>query len=153
MAPVLLLIQSFFLANDIGLSGITGLELQRQNASTIGYIVKASPFDATPATWNLEENYWVINANTIKTATVNRTSSLFTEWTLFLPKDFAITAGVGTSKMKIHLEDKFNSATTTRPSTFDTTYKKMVSPHVAINKLFDKKYLCMHLTAQVLRRP
>ena len=129
----------FSLANNVGLNGTTGFELQRQNASTIGYNMKASPFDATPATWNLEENYWVINANTSNTATVNSTSSLFTEWTLFLPKDFAITAGVGTSNMKIHLEDRFNSATATRPSTFDTTYKKMVSPHFAINKLFNKK--------------
>ncbi len=129
----------FSLANNIGLSGITGIELQRQNASTIGYNMKASPFDATPATWNIGESYWVINANTGNTATVNSTSSFFTEWTLSLPKDFAITAGVGTSNMKIHLNDRFNPATATRPSTFDTTYKKMVSPHFAINKLFNKK--------------
>ena len=126
-------------ANNIGLSGISGLELQRQNASTIGYNMKASPFDATPATWNIGEPYWVINSNTGNTATVNSTSSFFTEWTLSLPKDFSITAGVGTSNMKIHLDDRFNPATATRPSTFDTTYKKMVSPHFAINKLFNKK--------------
>ena len=129
----------FSLANNVGLSGITGLELQRQNASTIGYNMKASPFDATPSTWNIGEPYWIINANTGNTATVNSTSSFFTEWTLSLPKDFAITAGIGTSNMKIHLEDRFNPATSTRPSTFDTTYKKMVSPHFAVNKLFNKK--------------
>ena len=129
----------FSLANNIGLSGISGLELQRQNASTIGYNMKASPFDATPATWNLGDPYWVINANTGNTATINSTSSFFTEWTLSLQKDFAITAGIGTSNMKIHLNDRFNPATITRPSTFDTTYKKMISPHFAINKLFNKK--------------
>ena len=129
----------FSLANNIGLSGITGLELQRQNASTIGYNMKANPFDATPLTWTLGEPYWVINASTSNTATVNSTSSFFTEWTLSLPKDFAITVGIGTSNMKINLEDRFNPATVTRPSTFDTTYKKMVSPHFAINKLFNKK--------------
>ena len=129
----------FSLANNIGLSGITGLELQRQNASTIGYNMKVSPFDATPGTWSFGEPYWIINANTSNTATINSTSSLFTEWTLSLPKDFAITAGVGTSNMTIHLNDRFNPATATKPSTFDTTYKKMVSPHFAINKLINKK--------------
>ncbi len=129
----------FSLANNIDFSGITGVELQRQNASTIGYNMKANPFDVTPLKWNLGEPYWVINANTSNTATLNSTSSFFTEWSLSLPKDFAITVGVGTSNMKIYLEDRFNPATVTRPSTFDTTYKKMVSPHFAINKLFNKK--------------
>lgn len=129
----------FNLTNMIRLTGLTGFELQRQNASTIGYNMKASPFDATPATWTLGEPYWVINANTSNVATVNSTSSYFTEWTLALPSDLSITAGVGMSRMKIHLEDRFNPATATKPATFDTSYKNMVSPHFAVNKVFNKK--------------
>lgn len=129
----------FAFSNNIRLSGLTGVELQRQNASTIGYNMKASPFDATPATWTIGEPYWVINATTSNTATVNSTSSVFTEWTLALPKDLSFTAGVGMSRMKIHLEDRFNPATATKPATFDTSYRKMVSPHFAINKVFNKK--------------
>ena len=129
----------FNISNNIKLTGLTGFELQRQNASTIGYSMKASPFDATPATWTLGEPYWVINANTSNVATVNSTSSYFTEWTLALPTDLSFTAGIGMSRMKIHLDDRFNSATATRPATFDTSYKKMISPHFAINKVFNKK--------------
>ncbi len=129
----------FSLSENIGLSGITGLEMQRQHASTIGYNMKASPFDATPAVWSFGEPYWIINATTGNAATVNSTSSFFTEWTLSLPKDFSLTAGVGTSNMKIHLEDRLNPATVTKPATFDTSYKNLVSPHFAINKLFNKK--------------
>jgi iron complex outermembrane recepter protein len=128
----------FNLANDIKLSGLTGFELQRQNASTIGYNMKASPFDATPGTWTLGEPYWVINANTANTATVSSTASFFTEWTLALPKSLSFTAGIGSSKMRIHLEDRFNPATATKPATFDTTYKKMYAPHFAVNKVFNK---------------
>lgn len=129
----------FNVTNNIKLTGLTGFELQRQNASTIGYNMKASPFDATPATWTLGEPYWVINANTSNVATVNSTSSYFTEWTLALPADLSITAGVGMSRMKIHLDDRFNPATATRPAKFDTAYKKMYSPHFAVNKVFNKK--------------
>jgi iron complex outermembrane recepter protein len=129
----------FNLNEKVKLSGLTGFEIQRQNASTIGYNMKASPFDATPATWTLGEPYWVVNANTANTATVNSTSSFFTEWTLALPQDLSFTGGLGSSRMQIHLEDRFNPATATKPSTFDTSYKKMVSPHFAINKVFNKK--------------
>lgn len=128
----------FNLANNI-LTGITGFEIQRQNGQTIGYNMKANPFDQTPATWTPGEPYWVINAQTSNTNTINSTSSLFTEWTLALPSDLSFTGGIGYSNMKIHLEDRFNPATTTRPSKFDTLYKNMFSPHFAINKVFSKK--------------
>ncbi len=130
---------NFSLSEKVKLSGLTGVELQRQNASTVGYNLKANPTDPTPLTWNLGDPYWVINANTSNVATINSTSSFFTEWTLALPQDLSVTAGVGASQMKIHLEDRFNPATATRPANFDTLYKKMVSPHFAINKVFNKK--------------
>ena len=67
------------------------------------------------------------------------TSSLFTEWTLGLPADFSITAGVGVSFMSITLNDHFYVATnTTKPYEYSADYNGLVSPHVAINKIFSK---------------
>ena len=130
----------FSLANNISLSGITGIEVQRQDAQTVGYNMKADPKDPNPTTWVYGVSpYWVINANTSNTASVTNPTSLFTEWTLALQHDLSITAGVGLSTQKIKLDDRFNPATATNPSHFDTTYKKMVSPHFAINKVFSKE--------------
>lgn len=128
----------FSLNNNISLSGITGMEVQKQNAQTIGYSMKQNPADPNP-TWTWGNPYWIINTATSNNATVTGTSSIFTEWTLALPKDLSITAGVGISRMKIILDDRFNAATLTKPSHYDTSYKSMVSPHVAINKVFSKK--------------
>lgn len=122
------------------LSGITGIETQRQNGQTNGFSMKADPSDPTPATWTYGEPYWVVNAATSNTATITGTTSLFTEWTLALPQDFSVTAGIGMSNMKITLDDRFNAATATKPSHYDTTYKAMVSPHIALNKVFSKQF-------------
>ncbi len=129
----------FDLRKGVTLSGITGIEMQRQDAQTIGYSMKQNPTD-TGTVWKLGTSpYWIINANTSNFATISKTMSLFTEWTLALPTDISLTAGVGTSNMGILLNDRFNVALPTRPSAFDTTYKAMVSPHFAINKVFSKK--------------
>lgn len=130
---------NFNLNNGITLSGITGVETQRQDAQTIGYSMKQNPLD-TASVWKYGISpYWVVNAATSNFATVTKTTSLFTEWTLGLPHDFSITAGVGSSNMGITLNDRFNPAIATRPARFDTTYGSMVSPHVAINKVFSKR--------------
>jgi len=66
---------------------------------------------------------------------------VFTEWTLSLPHDLSITAGVGLSNMKLVLDDRFYVSTTpNKPMHFDTSYKGMISPHVAINKVFNKHF-------------
>jgi iron complex outermembrane receptor protein len=130
----------FSLANNVSLSGITGIEVQRQDAQTVGYNMKADPKDPNPTVWTYGVSpYWVINANTSNTASVTNPTSLFTEWTLAFQHDLSITAGVGLSTQRIKLDDRFNPATATNPSHFDTTYKKMVSPHFAINKVFSKE--------------
>ena len=54
--------------------------------------------------------------------------------------DLSITAGIGVSNMKITLNDKFNSELTTRPTHYERDYTGMVSPHVAINKVFSKQF-------------
>jgi iron complex outermembrane receptor protein len=130
----------FALSNNISLNGLTGFELQRQNAQIQGFNLKADPAAANQniALWTYGQPYLVLNAQTSNTVTVSSTSSLFTEWTLSLPQDISITAGVGLSTMKIRLEDRFNPATATKPATFEKNYKNMVSPHVAINKVFNK---------------
>ncbi|MEO7265529.1 MAG: TonB-dependent receptor [Ferruginibacter sp.] len=130
----------FALSDKINLNGITGMELQRQNAQTMGFNMKADPLAANQniAAWKYGEPYLVINANTSNTVTVSSTCSLFTEWTLSLPQDISLTAGGGVSAIKIHLEDRFNPATATKAAIFEKTYKNMVSPHLAVNKVFNK---------------
>lgn len=130
---------SFDLKKGITLSGTTGVEAQRQDGQTIGYNMKQNPFDtASVWKWGISP-YWVVNAITSNFATVSKTGSLFTEWTLGLPRDFSLTAGIGASNMHITLNDRFNPALATRPARFDTTYGSMVSPHVAINKVMSKR--------------
>jgi iron complex outermembrane recepter protein len=122
----------FTLSEGIVLSGITGIETQAQQAQIIGYNMVKNPLDST--------GYWIIGAARSNQATTTSTTSVFTEWTLALPSDFSITAGVGVSSMNIALIDKFYVATNRNPTTFATTYDGMVSPHVAINKVFDKRF-------------
>lgn len=132
----------FALGTRLNLSGLTGVELQRQNAQTMGYNFKADPLAANQdiSKWQYGDPYLVKNASTSNTATISSTASYFTEWTLSMPHDISLTAGVGVSNMSIHLEDRFNPATATKPATFDASYKNMVSPHVALNKVFNKMF-------------
>ena len=128
----------FSLNNNITLSGITGIETQTQNGQTIGYNMKQNPADAS-STWVWGNPYWVVNATTSNTGVKAGTTSLFTEWTLALPQDFSITGGIGTSNMKIILDDRFNAETSAKPSHYEKIYKNMISPHIAFNKVFSKE--------------
>ncbi len=128
----------FELNDKIKLSGITGIESQRQDAHVVGYNMKQNPTD-TASVWKYDVNpYWVLNATTSDLNSVSTTSSLFSEWTLSLPKDISVTAGIGSSNMKITLNDRFNPALITRPARFEKEYTGMVSPHFAINKIINK---------------
>ena len=120
----------FNLSEQINLSGITGIEMQQQYAQVIGYNMVANPSAATA--------YWNIGAMRSNQSTISSTASLFTEWTLQMPKDVSITAGLGTSNMRIDLNDKFYVAANTNPTKFATSYNGMLSPHLAINKVFSK---------------
>lgn len=138
----------FDFKNNISLSGLTGVEAQRQDASQVGYSMKASPFDtavnptASYITVNSYKNgtypYWVINTATSNVFYTSKTTSWFTQWTLALPHDLSLTAGVGLSNMKIDLNDRFNTPLTTRPNRYRKTYSGMISPGVAINKVINK---------------
>lgn len=130
----------FQLSKSVGLSGITGAEMQRMDGQTIGYSMKQDPNDPrTSGTWTWGDPYWVINASNSNVAYITKTSSYFTEWTVSFPYDISVTAGLGVSNMKITLNDRFNAATATKPTRFDTSYKGLVSPHIALNKVFNKK--------------
>ena len=130
----------FDLHNGVSLNGITGVEAQRQIAQTVGYNMKQNPADLSTTPWVMGNPYWVINATTSNVDYVTATMSFFTEWTLALPHDLSVTAGLGSSNQKIRLNDRLNPETATKPARFDTTYKSMVSPHVAINKVFSREF-------------
>ena len=122
----------FKLSNGATLSSITGVETQKQNAQIIAYNMVANPNDPTA--------YWIVGASRLNQFYKSATTSLFSEWTLALPSDLSITAGIGTSNMSIELNDRFYVASNTNPTQFTTTYKGMVSPHIAINKVFSKSF-------------
>ncbi|HUR66081.1 MAG TPA: TonB-dependent receptor [Chitinophagaceae bacterium] len=126
--------------DNLGLNGITGMEIQRQNAQTVGYNMKANPNDPNPGSYTYGVSpYWVINANTSNIAYTTQPTSFFTEWTLAFPKDLSFSAGIGYSSQKISLDDRFRAITTTYAGHFDTSYKGMWSPHLALNKIFSKQ--------------
>ena len=85
---------------NISLSGITGVEAQRQNATTIAYGMVKNPLDTNWYGLYGNPYYWIIGNATSNVYTTTATTSVFTEWTLGLPKDFSITAGVGYSNME-----------------------------------------------------
>lgn len=123
--------------NNVILSGITGVESQRQNGTTIGYGMGKDPRDPN-STWAYgNPYYWILNASTSNLYATTATTSVFTEWTLALPSSLSITGGVGLSNMKIKLDDRFYVVN--KPSHYDTSYNSMLSPHIAINKVFKEK--------------
>lgn len=120
----------FALQNNISVSGITGIETQRQNAQIIGYPMIVNPADPN--------GYNIIGTLRSNQSTLTGTTSLFTEWTLALPGDISVTAGVGLSNMKIELNDRFYVANSTKPTLYKKSYNGLLSPHVAINKVFSE---------------
>ncbi|HUS00837.1 MAG TPA: TonB-dependent receptor [Chitinophagaceae bacterium] len=130
----------FSLSDKLSLTGLTGFELQRQNAQTGGYNMKPDPHAANQdiKKWQYGEPYLVLDTTTSNTVTGSSTSSIFTEWTLSMPNDLSFTAGVGVSNMRLGLEDRYKPVTATKAATFERSYKKMVSPHFAVNKVFNK---------------
>ncbi len=123
---------TFPLKKGYSISSISGMEFQQQNAQVIGYNMVANPSDPNA--------YWIIGAMKSNQSTVSATASYFTEWTLAMPNDFSITAGLGISNMRIELNDKFYVAGSTSPTQFSANYNGLVSPHVAVNKVFSKQF-------------
>jgi len=128
------------LNRNVKLSGIAGIEAQRQNAQTIGYGMVKDSFHLT--------GYNIIGPIRSNQYTISSTYNLFTEWTVSLPADFSLTTGIGISKMNIELNDRIfmaannnpsNPKGTNNPTQFQASYSDMLSPHVAVNKIFSKR--------------
>ena len=119
----------FAVGTGMTLSGITGVETQTQYAETVAY-----PMGPNPADPNGQN---IINGIRSNQYTRSGTLAYFTEWTLALPHDLSITAGVGNSVMKIELNDRIYQQD--KPSYFFRKYDDMLSPHVAVNKVFSKE--------------
>ncbi|WP_432411863.1 TonB-dependent receptor [Rasiella sp. SM2506] len=120
---------SFDLSSDISLSGITGFEFQEQRANLLGYGLVENPADP--------DGYTIIGATRSNQFARSKTYSLFTEWVLQLPYDFSVTAGVGTSSMFLDLENRIFDPAKVKVRYVAADYENLVSPHVAINKIFN----------------
>lgn len=123
---------SFKLNDNFQLFGILGGEIQQQNAQSISYGMVADPNNPDPEAYN------IIGSLKSNVYTQTESSSLFTEWTLSMPNDFSLTAGVGLSAMMIRLYDHNYSATSTKPKQYTKGYDNMWAPHIALNKVFNK---------------
>lgn len=122
---------NYRLNNKLNLKGLVGIELQKTDALAAGYAM-------VPDSTNLT-GYNTVGALRSLQFTTNATASYFTQWTLELPKNLSITAGVGYSTMSISLTDRLwylknNTPGNQVPKTYEANYNNMVSPTLAINK-------------------
>ncbi len=123
---------NYALNKGYSISGVAGVETQAQRAQTIGYNMVANPTDANA--------YWIVGAARSNQSTLSSTTSFFSEWTFAMPADISIIAGLGYSRMKIQLNDRFYVANSTSRSRFDTSYTGMFSPHFVINQVFNNQF-------------
>jgi iron complex outermembrane recepter protein len=133
----------FKLSNSTRLTGITGVESQRQNAQTIAYAMTdpVSGKNNDPANYLATGVYNYISAQTSNVYAVSKTTSVFTDWTLALPSQLSITAGVGISNMNIELNNRLVTGSNTTPTNraLSKFYGDLISPRFAINKVFLKQ--------------
>ncbi len=130
---------SYPLGEKFKLSGLAGIETQTQYAQTIGYAMVKDSFNLS--------GYNIIGSNTSNNSTINRTTSVFTEWTLAMPSDFSLTAGVGVSSMNIDYSNRIYAVANNNPTVnknparmhYGILYNNLVSPHLALNKVFNKQ--------------
>ncbi|WP_353480048.1 TonB-dependent receptor [Haliscomenobacter sp.] len=130
----------FSIGKGLTLTGITGAEGQIQNAQTLGYPMIADSFNLT--------GYNIIGTLRSNQYTISRTISAFSEWTLTLPADFSLSAGLGYSVMGIELNDRFyvannnnprNPNGTNKPSQYKAEYNNLFSPRFTLNKVLSKR--------------
>lgn len=129
----------FPLKKGFDLSGLVGVELQRQNAQTIGYSMVVNNANSL--------GYNMIGSATSNKYSETSTSSIFSQWVLKMPYDISLTAGLGMSTMSIDLFDRFysaaqnptNTAITATPTRYSAFYGDMFSPTIALNKVISKQ--------------
>lgn len=122
---------NFKLSDDMALSSITGVEMQKMTALTNGFRMATDNTDST--------GYNAITDVRSIQATTSAVSSIFTQWTLTLPYDIDVTAGVGYNVMNVTLSDRLwassnNKPGNTTPKGYEATYDEMISPSFSINK-------------------
>lgn len=126
--------KSFKLSDKLSLTGLTGIEAQTMSSTIIGYGMGA---DST----NLRGDNVIISTRSNQ-ASKTSTYNYFTQWTLALPKQISITAGVGVSNMSISLTDRLWAPSNNRPNNkklqvFENSFNNLLSPTFAINKKFN----------------
>ncbi|MBS1490519.1 MAG: TonB-dependent receptor [Bacteroidetes bacterium] len=140
----------FRIGEQISLSGIAGIEAQRQYAQSIAYGMV--PNNANPTGYN------IIGTMRSNQTTINSTYSVFTQWTLTLPHQYNLTAGIGSSSMNIVLYDKMyvaanNVPGNTVPTTYGMNYQNLVSPSVSLSKLIGKNLTVYAAYSQGYKAP
>lgn len=125
----------FSLNQNLKLSGVTGIEMQKQLAQVTAYNMVTN--NADPSGDN------IIGSARSNQTQITGTYSLFTQWTLSMPHDISLTAGLGISSMNIEIQDKLyvaanNVANPTVPRLYETSYSNLASPRVALNKIVNK---------------
>ncbi|MEH6406548.1 MAG: TonB-dependent receptor [Leeuwenhoekiella sp.] len=120
---------AFNLSSGFTLSSTTGFEYQEQRAELLGYSMIENPDDPN--------GYNIIGAMKSNQSADSKTYSLFTEWILNMPSDFSVTAGIGMSALNIDLQNNLYDASSSKPRFVSADYDNLVSPHIALNKVFD----------------
>ncbi len=118
------------LAENFQLNGIAGLEFQQQHANSLSYRMTENPdnLDGYNIIGNLRSNQNMFS----------RTSIVFTEWTLKMPLDISIIAGIGRSSMNLHLENRQYDPEGNLNREVSADYDGFYAPHFAINKIFNE---------------
>lgn len=122
---------NFNFKNNWGLNGVAGIEAQKQNATIIGYAMSVNPNDTSG--YNIKST---IKSNQLA---ISSTYSYFTEWTVNMPYNFSFVAGLGVSSMGIKLHNNIYDPLSTTAVNVNANYNNLVSPHFALNKVFNKK--------------
>lgn len=119
----------FNLGEKFKLSGITGAELQEQQSHPMSHSMVTDS--------NNINGYNIIGAPKSNQVSNSFTYSYFSEWTLKMPMGFSVLGGIGISNMSIILNDRTYNANDTEHRYYRANYNNLVSPHVAVNKVFN----------------
>lgn len=124
---------NYNLNNKLRITGISGFEAQFMRAQIIGYSMGV---DST----NINGDN-VITGTRTNQVTTNNTYNYFTQWTLHMPYQFSLTAGIGISNAGLLLEDRLwgvsgNTPNNTRDKKYARQFNNLIAPTVALNKKF-----------------
>lgn len=125
----------FEFSDDVQLSGITGVEWQKTSTLSNSYGMST---DST----NLGGYNAITSLKSI--ADLDNTAlNVFSQWTLTLPLEFSLTAGIGYNQMDMTYEDRLwgfsnNFPSSTTPKSYSATYNDMLSPTIGLTKQFSR---------------